>query len=154
MNLNLFQHSARLVEVCKYSWTCELITCCKHLYVLSRFNILMHSYPFMHICICGYIHAYVLESQHWNIEPYITFIFMRSGVCRKFKMCLEHLTKCYSRVVIQRPSQDVMDGLKLWENKPQSIPAQCKTSIYSRRYEFFSNSRNCTQINCSANRLN
>ena len=28
-----------------------------------------------------------------------------------------------------------MDGLKLWENEPQSIPAQCKTSIYSLTYE-------------------
>ena len=33
----------------------------------------------------GYIHTYVLESQHWNIEPYIAFTCMRSGVCRKFK---------------------------------------------------------------------
>ena len=33
----------------------------------------------------GYIHTYVFESQHWKIEPYIAFTFMRSGVCQKFK---------------------------------------------------------------------
>ena len=33
----------------------------------------------------GYIHTYIIESQHWNIEPYIAFTYTRSGVCRKFK---------------------------------------------------------------------